>query len=87
MKIEQFYCPHTNFTKNAHRDITQVNPSLVLTCARLHVQYGTENCKKRLFERVALYCDLEKRSSFCCTSFCSILRLKLSFTDGVDKDS
>ena len=31
MKIKQFYCPRTNFTKNAHRHITQVNPSLVLT--------------------------------------------------------
>ena len=37
-----------NFTKSAHRDLTRVNPSLVLTCARLHVQYGAENCKREL---------------------------------------
>ena len=35
-----------NFTKYTHRDLTQVNPSLVLTCARLHVQFGAGNCEK-----------------------------------------
>ena len=35
-----------NFTKSAHRDLTRVNPSLVLTCVRLHFQYGAGNCKK-----------------------------------------
>ena len=38
--------PPISFTKSAHRDLTRVNPSLILTCARLHFQYGAGNCKK-----------------------------------------
>ena len=58
LKIEQFYCPRTNFTKSAHRDLTRVNPSLFLTCARLHFQYGAGNCKnQRLNTGMAPTCD------------------------------
>ena len=31
--------------------LTRVNPSLVLTCARLHVQYGAGNCKNGAYCR------------------------------------
>ena len=53
-----------NFTKSAHRDLTRVNPSLVLTCARLHFQYGAGNCKKVycfsgiIFQDYLHYCEI-----------------------------
>ena len=38
------------------------------------------------FEKAVLSCDLEKRSSFCCIRFCSILCRKISSEDCVDED-
>ena len=71
LKIRTIF--NMNFTKSAHGDLTGVNPSLVLTRARLHFQYGAGNCKK-------VYCSRCKRCPFgkilcLALNFCLIFRL------------
>ena len=81
LKIEQFYCSCTNFTKSSHRDLKRVNPSLVLTCARLHFQYGAGNCKKVYWYRSNTLPSIDHPSKWWgCQSFLSLLKPIFAFS-------
>ena len=81
LKIEQFYCSCTNFTKSSHRDLKRVNPSLVLTCAQLHFQYGAGNCKKVYWYRSNTLPSIAHPSKWWgCQSFLSLLKPIFAFS-------
>ena len=64
-----------------------VKMNLTLDCSVIKVIIGNRFDKiVAQFEKAVLSCDLEKRSSFCCTRFCSILCRKISSEDCVDED-
>ena len=80
-RTKLFYCLCTNFTKSSHRDLKRVNPSLVLTCARLHFQYGAGNCKKVYWYRSNTLPSIAHPSKWWgCQSFLSLLKPIFAFS-------
>ena len=64
-----------------------VKMKLTLDCSVIKAIIGNRFGKiVAQFEKAVSSCNLEKRSSFCCTRFCSILRYKISSEDCVDED-
>ena len=69
------------FHQKLSQRLKRVNPSLILTCARLHFQYGAGNCKKVYWYRSNTLPSIDHPSKWWgCQYFLSLLKPIFAFS-------